>query len=152
MDLQQIIQSLSEAVATKATVKNVYGDPVTAEGKTVIPVARIQFGFGAGGGSGDKGEGQKGEGGGAGGGVKCTPAGILEISAGETRWIPIHDYKRLAAVLAAGFTAAWLLAKCCRRHCGHHAHCGHGCHCGHGGHCGHGSHGGHTHCEHGKRG
>ena len=31
-----------------ASVKTVYGDPITAEGKTIIPVAKVTYGFGAG--------------------------------------------------------------------------------------------------------
>jgi uncharacterized spore protein YtfJ len=115
VDLQKVLQSLSEGVATKATVKTVFGDPVTSEGRTVIPVAQIKFGFGAGGGGGDKGEGQKGEGGGGGGGGKCTPEGVVEVSAAGTRWIPINDYKKLASVFAAGFSVGLLAARCKRR-------------------------------------
>jgi uncharacterized spore protein YtfJ len=129
MNLHDVLQSLSEGVATKATVKTVFGDPVSAEGRTVIPVAQVKFGFGAGGGGGEKEQGRKGEGGGGGGGGKCTPEGVIEISAAGTRWIPINKYKKLACVLAAGFILGRLCAKCrrrCKRHCcAHHGehHC-----------------------------
>jgi uncharacterized spore protein YtfJ len=129
MDLQSVLQSLSESIATKATVKTVFGDPVATEGRTVIPVAHVKFGFGAGGGAGDKPQGQKGEGGGGGGGGKCTPLGVVEISAEGTKWIPINQCTRLARALAIGFFVGLLMAKCrrrCRRHCcAHHGehHC-----------------------------
>ena len=45
-------QTLIEPLSKSATVKSVYGEPITANGKTIIPVARIAYGFG--GGSGKK--------------------------------------------------------------------------------------------------
>ena len=35
-----------------ASVKAIYGEPIAAHGKTVIPVARIMYGYGAGAGAG----------------------------------------------------------------------------------------------------
>ena len=40
---------LSDRLHSGASVRNVFGDPVEAHGRTVIPVARIGYGFGAGG-------------------------------------------------------------------------------------------------------
>ena len=37
MSIQELIQSISERVQTTASVKAVYGEPITAEGKTIIP-------------------------------------------------------------------------------------------------------------------
>ena len=57
----------------EATVKTVYGEPIEAQGKTIIPVARIVFGFGAGTGTGgDKDSTARGEGGGRDGGARAT--------------------------------------------------------------------------------
>ena len=53
MSIQELIQSISERVQTTASVKAVYGEPITAEGKTIIPVARVRYGFGGGGGTQD---------------------------------------------------------------------------------------------------
>ena len=47
-----ILQSLRESIQGQATVKTVYGEPIEAQGKTIIPVAKIVFGFGAGAGTG----------------------------------------------------------------------------------------------------
>ena len=52
MDVPETIKSISERLQNAATVKTIYGDPIDAEGKTIIPVARVRYGFGAGGGSG----------------------------------------------------------------------------------------------------
>src|SRR5204862_2143310 len=47
-----LLQSLHENLAGRAQVKSVFGDPVTAGEKTIIPVAKIAYGFGAGAGTG----------------------------------------------------------------------------------------------------
>ena len=43
-----ILQSVKDSVLA-ANVKSVYGEPNTAQGKTVIPVAKIMYGYGGGG-------------------------------------------------------------------------------------------------------
>ena len=43
-----LLQSLKESFLTQADVKAVYGEPITAQGKTVVPVARIIYGYAAG--------------------------------------------------------------------------------------------------------
>ena len=40
-----ILQSLKESILT-GNVKAVFGDPISAQGKTVIPVAKIIYGYG----------------------------------------------------------------------------------------------------------
>ena len=50
MNIPELFQSVAERVQSAANVRTVYGDPVTAGGKTIIPVARVRYGFGAGGG------------------------------------------------------------------------------------------------------
>ena len=45
-----ILQSLRESILT-ANVKAVYGEPIAAQGKTVIPVAKIIYGYGGGAGT-----------------------------------------------------------------------------------------------------
>src|SRR5438874_12749602 len=81
-----LLQSLHENLAGRAQVKSVFGDPVTAGEKTIIPVAKIAYGFGAGAGTGGMGDTKpKGEGGGGGGGVRAIPVGVFEVSARETK-------------------------------------------------------------------
>ncbi len=46
MTIQELFQTISERIQTAASVKTVYGDPIAAEGKTIIPVARVRYGFG----------------------------------------------------------------------------------------------------------
>jgi uncharacterized spore protein YtfJ len=39
-----LLQSLKESILSQASAKAIYGEPVSAHGKTVIPVAKIMYG------------------------------------------------------------------------------------------------------------
>jgi len=43
----EMLESIGESLGSTATVKSVFGEPIHAEGKTVVPVAKVAFGFGA---------------------------------------------------------------------------------------------------------
>ena len=105
-----LLQSLKESILSQANVKAIYGEPIAAHGKTVIPVAKIMYGYGAGAGTGGVGDtSARGEGGGGGGGVRAIPVGVIEVSDQQTRFVPITDRKRLAgAVLAGVGLGIWL--------------------------------------------
>ena len=84
MTFQEILKNISERVQTTASVKAVYGEPISAEGKTIIPVARVRYGFGGGGGNQgpdsdptNADESLQQSGGGGGGGVSVDPAGFI---------------------------------------------------------------------------
>ena len=105
-----LLQSLKESILSQANVKAIYGEPIVAQGKTVIPVAKIMYGYGAGAGTGGVGTSSaRGEGGGGGGGVRAIPVGVVEVSDQQTRFVPITNRKKLAAavLLGAGF-GMWL--------------------------------------------
>ena len=102
MSSLNMLQSLHENLSARAQVKSVFGDPITAANKTIIPVAKISYGFGAGAGTGGLGETRKGEGGGGGGGMHAKPVGVFEVSATATRFIPVHDRKKMLGALMAG--------------------------------------------------
>src|SRR5437762_14257737 len=108
-----LLQSLHENLASRAQVKSVFGDAVTAGEKTIIPVAKIAYGFGAGAGTGGMGEETrpKGEGGGGGGGVRAVPVGVFEVSTRETKFVAIHDRKKTLATLLAGAALGLLFAR-----------------------------------------
>jgi uncharacterized spore protein YtfJ len=98
-----LLQSLKESILSQANVKAVYGEPIAAQGKTIIPVAKIIYGYGAGAGTGGVGDSNaRGEGGGGGGGALAIPAGVMEISDQQTRFVPITDRKKLAGAVLAG--------------------------------------------------
>ena len=105
-----LLQSLKESVLSQANVKAIYGEPVSAHDKTIIPVARIMYGYGAGAGTGGLGEkNTRGEGGGGGGGVRAVPMGVIEVSNQQTRFVPISDKRKVlgAALAGVGFGILW---------------------------------------------
>ena len=98
-DLFESIEKIAQNVQGRLAATAVYGEPVTANGVTVVPVAQVSFGFGGGGGTGSGAEASDGEGGGGagsgtggggGGGGKVEPMGFIEISDGGARWVPIE--------------------------------------------------------------
>ena len=106
MGVQEVIQSIAEKAQSSAHVKTVYGEPVVAENKTVVPVARVAYGFGGGAGSRGKGENEpegKDEGGGGGGGCAVIPLGVVEITNAGTRYISFGLVPKLVAAVAGGF-------------------------------------------------
>ncbi len=76
--------------------KKVVGEPMTYEGRTIIPLISVGFGFGAGGGSGTAETKQKGEGsgGGTGGGAGLKPVAIIVVDKDGVQLLPL---KGLAA-------------------------------------------------------
>jgi uncharacterized spore protein YtfJ len=115
MSTLTLLQSLKESVLSQASVKAIYGEPISAQGKTVIPVAKIMYGYGAGAGTGGVGDtSARGEGGG--GGVRAIPVGVIEISDQQTRFVPITDRKKLAGAVFVGIGLGVLLAWRSRGH------------------------------------
>ena len=101
----ELLQKVSEPLGSTASVKSVFGDPIHANGRTVVPVAKVAYGFagGAGGGRAGAQTGQ-GEGGGGFGGVLAFPAGALEVTDRGTRFIPFIDVRWLVIAFTAGMT------------------------------------------------
>jgi uncharacterized spore protein YtfJ len=105
-----LLQSLKDGVLSQASVKAIFGEPISAQGKTVIPVAKIMYGYGAGAGTGGVGNtSARGEGGGGGGGVRAIPIGVIDITDQQTRFVPITDRKRLGAAVLMGVGLGILL-------------------------------------------
>jgi uncharacterized spore protein YtfJ len=114
MDVKQTLEALAERLQTTG-VRTVFGEPISAEGRTIIPVARVAYGFGGGGGLSGKRPGQSGdvngEGAGGGGGVRAVPAGVIEITREQTRFVRFADWRPLAAAAGIGFALGVVLAK-----------------------------------------
>ncbi|HEY4764281.1 MAG TPA: spore germination protein GerW family protein [Candidatus Sulfotelmatobacter sp.] len=105
-----LLQSLKDSILGQASVKAIYGDPIAAHGKTVIPVAKIIYGYGAGAGTGSVGDSSaRSEGGGGVGGVRAIPVGVIEVSDQQIHFVPITDRKRLAGAVLAGIGLGMLL-------------------------------------------
>jgi uncharacterized spore protein YtfJ len=103
MEIQELLHSLVH----QAGAKTVYGDPISADGRTVVPVARVRCGFG--GGSGKK-QGEQ-QGGGGGGGFIAKPVGFIEISGGGSRFVPIVDVPQIALTVAVGIFLGLMLSR-----------------------------------------
>jgi len=106
-----LLQSLHDGLSQKAGVKSVFGDPISAGDKVVIPVARVAYCFGAGSGTGGVGATSKGEGGGGGGGVLAKPVGVFVVGPRESRFISTHEARRTMGVLLVGAVLGLLVRR-----------------------------------------
>src|SRR5689334_13446538 len=107
MNVHELLNSLGNSFATTANVKNVYGEPVVAGDRTVIPIAEVRYGFGGGGGTKHH---EREGGGGGGGGVIARPAGALVITPESTHFIAFEDKRKLGIALALGFVLGVFIA------------------------------------------
>jgi uncharacterized spore protein YtfJ len=105
MNSTNVLQAINEGLGTTANARSVFGEPIRAGDKTVVPVARVAYGFGGGFGSGKDGghPDREGEGGGGGGAVRALPAGALEITTTATRFVPFTDVAQLVRGSAFAF-------------------------------------------------
>ena len=108
MPNENFIEKISSNFNQSASIRNVFGEPIQAGEKTIIPVARIAYGFGGGFGEGHLKEGvqkpgSEGSGGGAGGGLHASAKGVYEITSSRTRFIPATPYKHILIGVAIGF-------------------------------------------------
>jgi uncharacterized spore protein YtfJ len=117
--VQKLLDSIAE-LREHADVTAVFGEPVTVEGRTVIPVAKVTYGFGAGvghvpttraGAEVEEGQKQASEettetvGGTGAAGVRASPFAIIEVTSQGTWVEPIVDEQKLA--LAGSLLVGW---------------------------------------------
>lgn len=107
--MHELLKNIAEPLQITASAKSVFGDPIEAQGRTIIPVARVAYGFGGGSGQGQR-EGRSGEGGGGGGGVVALPLGIIEVAPGGTRFIPLRRERKALTAAVIGLAIGWLVA------------------------------------------
>ena len=116
-----VLAALGERFRDAATVKVVFGDPIAAAGKTVVPVARVAFGFGGGASPAPRrraqgeGAGTEDEAAGGGGGVFATPVGVVEIDQDGVRFVRFAQELHLGIAFGAGLLLGLALARL-RRH------------------------------------
>lgn len=113
---QQLLQNLADHLTGAASVHKVYGDPIVAGEKTIIPVAQVKAGFGGGYGEGHSAkanptDGGQGEGGGVGGGLSIKPLGVFEVTPTETRYLPLNKSRYIAIGIAIGFVLSRFLRR-----------------------------------------
>ena len=90
--LPNMLQNTIAKIREMVDVNSVIGEPITADGITIIPVSKVSVGFGGGGSDYVSRNANKQEnpfGGGAGGGVKVTPIAFLIIKDGSVRMLPV---------------------------------------------------------------
>ncbi|WP_203907646.1 spore germination protein GerW family protein [Rhizocola hellebori] len=85
------METVKEVVDSTAAQK-VFGSPISQDGITVVPVAKVSGGGGGGGGVDGKGE-SGGEGGGV--GVSAKPLGVFVIKDGKVGWRPAIDINKV---------------------------------------------------------
>lgn len=111
MNNENFVEKLAAQFGQSATVKNIYGEPIHAGDKTIIPVAQIAYGCGGGSGHGKNKmsqqkepsatfQGGMGEGG---GGMLAKPKGVYEITPKCTRFIPASNTRVLVTGVVIGF-------------------------------------------------
>jgi len=83
MDPQHVLETAQDSLSAR----RVFGEPVSVDGTTVLPVAIV----GGGGGGGVKANADAG----VGFGVSARPAGVFMISDGDVRWRPAVDVNKI---------------------------------------------------------
>jgi uncharacterized spore protein YtfJ len=118
-EIQTMLDSFAD-LREKANVNAAFGEPVTAEDRTVIPVAKVAYGFGMGTGHGTMAEEEttgettegttEGTGTGGGGGALAHPFAVVEVTPDGIRVEPIVDEQKLALAgsLLIGWSVFWL--------------------------------------------
>ncbi|WP_214369750.1 sporulation protein [Pseudonocardia sp. H11422] len=100
MDISELVGRADDLIRTN----RVYADPLTADGLTLLPAARIRGGAGGG-------PQAQPDGAGAGLGWTGRPSGAFVIREGRVRWQPAVDVNRLIAAVAAVLITALLAAR-----------------------------------------
>jgi uncharacterized spore protein YtfJ len=112
MSIPEAFQSFVGSLQQSAHVKSVFGEPITAEGKTLIPVAKVGYGYG---GSHPNAEGVSPENAmrraGFGGGVGAKPLGVIEVTRETTRFVPLGIGRHLLKALAVGLALGFLIGR-----------------------------------------
>lgn len=100
-------------VAEQAGADKVFGAPVTHNGLTVLPVAKVSGGGGGGSGTGPVADGSEADGAGTGSGsgtglgLRAKPLGVFVIKDGDVTWRPAVDVNR--AILGGQLVAVTAL-------------------------------------------
>jgi uncharacterized spore protein YtfJ len=93
-DETAVLEAIREVI-DNTTAGKVFGSPISQDGVTVLPVAKVSGGGGGGGGSGsgEQGHEQRGTGGGL--GIATKPLGVFVIKDGNVAWRPAVDVNKV---------------------------------------------------------
>jgi uncharacterized spore protein YtfJ len=86
MSLSEVIKTALDQMQSIAKTETVIGEPIKAEGMTLIPVSRVSIGFAAGGAGKDN---SNATGAGTGGGITVTPVAFIEVTEDRVKVHPI---------------------------------------------------------------
>jgi uncharacterized spore protein YtfJ len=120
MSIQPFFQTFLDRVQSWLGARTVYGEPIHADGRTIVPVARLVCGFGGGFGTGgrqpeEEAAGRQARGEGGGGHMAARPVGVIEITSAGTRFVPIADPRPLVGALLLGMGVGLILGRSARR-------------------------------------
>lgn len=114
-----VLETVRESVE-HATAGKVFGAPVTHDGITVLPVAKVSGGGGGGGGTGPTEDGREAGGVGGGLGLAAKPLGVFVLKEGKVSWQPAIDINKIVlggqvvAVVALLVLRAFLKSRAAR--------------------------------------
>jgi uncharacterized spore protein YtfJ len=119
-EIQRLLDTFAD-LRESANVNACFGEPVTVEGRTVIPVAKVSYGFGMGAEHGasheaspeatpDVEDAETWVRGPYGGGMRSSPLGVIEVTQEETRIEPVIDEQKVAlmGMLIGAWSVFWL--------------------------------------------
>ncbi|NTV30437.1 sporulation protein YtfJ [candidate division WWE3 bacterium] len=107
MDVQKLFDSVIGELDKMVNTKRIIGDPVTFEGRTILPVIKVNVGYGGGGGAGEGNDdpkgtpGGSGSGGGAGAGANMEPVALIVIDREGVKVYPLKGSKGVAEIIEA---------------------------------------------------
>ena len=82
-------------VVDSASADRVFGHPITQDGLTVLPVAKVSGGGGGGSGNAPAGDGHEAGGSGGGMGVSAKALGVFVVKDGKVAWRPAVDANKV---------------------------------------------------------
>jgi len=101
MRTKEILEEAKERLRGSASVKRVYGEPVTADGKIIIPVAKVAY-HEVEGTAPEAGSEEAAQAGAETASVAAKPLGVVEISEGKTRFVRYGQTRKLALAALLG--------------------------------------------------
>ncbi|GEL07776.1 GerW family sporulation protein [Salisediminibacterium halotolerans] len=109
-----LLNGIFDKFASARDVSFVYGDPITLEHKTILPVAKVKYSVGAGSGyeQGEDGENDESRGEGGGGQFSIKPVGVYDITSEKTTYKPVVPVGLVLFVPIAVTAAAMLIGMC----------------------------------------